>query len=67
MVKGIADDMQLYGLPHTRYDLGLIAEEAVLPDTLRLIKDYLIKDYANEVLERNAEKNLETAALERIT
>ncbi len=54
-------DIQLYGLPHTRYDLGLIAEESVSPDILRLIKDN-----ANEVLERNSEKDLETAALSRI-
>jgi len=55
------DDIQLYGLPHTRYDLGLIAEESVSPDILRLIKDN-----ANEVLERNSEKDLERAALSRI-
>ena len=43
------DDIQLYGLLHKRYDLGPIAEESVSPDILRLIKDN-----ANEVLERNS-------------
>lgn len=61
VVAVTADDIQLYGLPHTRYDLGLIAEEAVSPDILRLIKDN-----ANKVLEHNSEKDLETAALSRI-
>jgi hypothetical protein len=61
VVAVTAGDIRLYGLPHTRYDLGPIAEESVSPGILRLIEDN-----ANEVPERNSEKDLETAALSRI-